>query len=185
MKNKKPLWYMEPEELTDLVDPNLKFIKPLGRSLARVNLVESEHGLSVLKIGTSFGEEYQDHTENGKKSLEVLSGVIGVPQFYDSYQKNLRSRGNYIAVLKEYIVGKEAPKELFFDDSFLNKMRELFREVGAKRVRFEFLGDIITQNIIMRYNQPHIIDWGFSEVTQNPVNQYQDWKTRMILSLPE
>ncbi len=167
---------MSPEDLTALIDPNLRFVKDFGKSLSTaVYRVESEHGPAVLKIGFNdsdirLGPGVLDHIKQEKAALEVLDGVKGIPKLYTSYYKDDKDgKFLYLAVLKEYIEGislKDTPEARRITKSpvFEAKMSDLIKDINNRGVILrEGPHEFCYTNIIVAPDfQPYFIDLGYA-----------------------
>ncbi len=162
--------------LTELVDPNLKYIHSFGGSLL-VFLVESSNGPSILKMGLPdciklhnpidlswwAGGWEEQHAQNEERALRTLEGIAGIPRLYTSYKTYYSPKKSFTAVLKEYIVGKPLTEALAKTNKEIQKrMRDLIVEVGKRKV---FVYDVSPRhNLLLRDSQPYIFDFGLAEI---------------------
>lgn len=163
MPNQKSIWKTGPEELTDLVDQNLRFVEWLGQSLAIVYLVESRHGLSILKISKNSGY-FDSHISNEKKALEILAGTPGIPKLYEHYTKKMCRE----AILKEYIPGEPYDRLNFGakkDLELQKRMKKLFDDMVEKGV--VILDPHFYNLIVHPSQQPYMVDFGLAEFKDN------------------
>lgn len=152
MTKQKEYWQMQPEEVMELIDPNLRFIKKFAyQGISLTCLVESEQGLSVVKAGPFCS----NHVEREKKALKTLAGTKGIPEFYNHYKrKNILQ-----AILKEYIPGKSFSG---FDD----EKSLVYKEPKIQEKTEKLYEDMIEKGVIIL--DDHIMNFIFHQIQQQP-----------------
>lgn len=173
--DKKRYWEMKPQELADLIDPNLEACEKL-RSYD-VMLVKHNNRTCVLKSAFDPWPEHftSHHIQNERKALEYLEGIRGIPKLYIYYEGE-----NHIALLKEYIPGIEINGRNYRDTPQLQKnMQRLVEEVEERNVFFP-LWDMDNRNIILNNDQPYFFDLGLVEIYPKKEHASEKFRAQRI-----
>lgn len=170
----KPLYSLKPEELTEVIDPSLTFVKSLRDWLTKVYLVMRDQGeKAVLKTGLWMDNFSSDgcifrHVQNESKALENLTDIFGIPKIHNVYpegcEEEQEEEQRYFSLLKDYIDGKPLTKEMIKDLEFQERMKALIMDAGSRGVLVGSVWEMYYNNVLVKGFQPFFIDLGLSEV---------------------